>query len=114
MRRIAVVFCLVAGLLAQGFALAGQISSRAGDGGMLHVGLHLDSVAHHHEADGSIRQDQSKQSHQHLQSDCCMQLLGALPVTVALASLPRARPLAESAPQGHDSPFLEGLRRPPR
>ena len=114
-RRILVVFCLIAGLCLQGFALARQMSAFAQDGDAAHAAMHLDAVAHHHEGDGSIHKDASKQSLEHLKADCCVQVAGLLPHGApAVPALPLDRSRAEARHDAHDSPFLEGLMRPPR
>ena len=115
MRHIAIVLCLIAGLLAQGFALAGQVSALGIEGGPAHAALHLDSVAHHHEHDGSIHKDGSTESQQHLQSHCCVSFAGIPPSTPEVARPFSIADVAVSAViRGHGSPFLEGLKRPPR
>jgi hypothetical protein len=114
-RRILVVFCLIAGLCLQGFALARQMSAFAQSGDAEHAAMHLDAVAHHHEGDGSIQRDSSKKSLEHLKADCCVQVAGLLPhVTPSVPALPLDRSRAEPRHDAHDSPFLEGLKRPPR
>lgn len=114
MRRILIVLCLITGLLAQGFALAGQMAALARSGDAVHSALHLDAIAHHHGHDGSIHQDTSKKSLKHVQGDCCVQLAGMSPDATAQLGLPAAPSRVHAVDQGHDSPFLEGLKRPPR
>lgn len=114
MRRLILVLCLIAGLCLQGFALAGQMAALARTGDALHCALHLDAIAHHHEHDGSIHKDASKKSRVHVQGDCCIQLAGAVPAALAEVPPPVAAPLASSIDQPRESPFLEGLKRPPR
>ena len=115
MRKALLVFCLIAGLCLQGFALAGQMSAFARDGGATHSALHIEAVAHHHDPDGSIQRDSSKKSLKHLQADCCVQLAAVLPEGVpAVPAAPLDRSRVHAGADGHDSPFLEGLMRPPR
>ena len=114
MRRLVLVFCLIAGLVIQGFALAGQLSAFA-QGGALHAALHLEKVAHHHDHHGSIHKDGSKKSLNHVQADCCLQLAAVLPEGApVMPVVPMDRSRADGGTDGHDSPFLEGLKRPPR
>lgn len=113
--RIVALFWLVAGIGFQGFALAAQMSALAELGDAEHAAMHADAVAHHHHHDGSIQQDNSKKSLQHVQHDCCAQPAGVLPETslqVPLLTSSAALWAADDA--SHPSAFLEGLRRPPR
>ena len=115
MRRAILVFLLVASIGFQGIALAGQVVAREG-GDAAHALLHAEAVPHHHDDhDGSIHKDQSKKSKQHVQDDCCASVAGILPSAIRTVPLPQpAREPAAAQPRGHDSPFLEGLKRPPR
>jgi hypothetical protein len=114
-RRLAIAFCLVTGLLAQGFALAGQMVAFAQGGDAIHAAMHLESVAHHHGQDGSIHKDASRKSLKHLQADCCVQLAAVLPEgTPAVPAVPLDRSRIDTGVDERDSPFLEGLKRPPR
>ena len=115
LRNALLVFCLVAGLCLQGFALAGQMVALAQGGDPAHAAMHMDSVAHHHEHDGSIHKDASRKSIDHLKADCCVQVAGVLPQGVPpVPQMPVDRSRAGLLPDAHDSPFLEGLMRPPR
>jgi len=114
-RRLVLVLCLIACLCLQGFALAGQMAALAASGDALHSALHLDAVSHHHGHDGSIHKDASKKSLKHMHGGCCIQLAGVLPAAPAPApGLQATSARADAADLGHDSPFLEGLKRPPR
>lgn len=114
-RRILVVFCLVAGLCLQGFALARQLAEFGKTGDAAHAALHLDGVAHHHEGDGSIRADSSKSSLDHVSADCCVQAAGLPPQGApSVPALPLDRSRAELRVDAYAPPFLEGLMRPPR
>jgi hypothetical protein len=114
-RRLALVLCLIAGLCLQGFALAGQMAALARTGDAVHSALHLDAVSHHHGHDGSIHKDASKKSLKHVHGGCCMQLAGVLPAAPPkVPGLHVASARLDAADLGHDSPFIEGLKRPPR
>jgi len=114
-RRLALVLWLVAGLCLQGFALAGQMAALARTGDAVHSALHLDAVSHYHADDGSIHKDASKRSLKHVHGDCCIQLAGVLPAAPpGIPGLQVTSPRVDAADHGHDSPFLEGLMRPPR
>jgi hypothetical protein len=69
---------------------------------------------HHHHDDGSVSQDDSDESVQHVVADGC---LGGAAVMLASASLftPSAmdRPFLANEP-APPWPYLDGLRRPPR
>lgn len=115
MRRTFLVVCLIAGLCLQGFALARQMTAFGKGGDAVHAALHLDAVVHHHDGDGSIHRDASKKSIDHLKADCCVQVAGLLPQSAPpVPVLPLDRSRAELRPDAHDSPYLEGLMRPPR
>ena len=115
MRRLILVLGLIAGLCLQGFALAGQMAALARTGDAVHSALHLDAVSHHHEHDGSIHQDASKKSLKHVHGDCCIQLAGVLPAAPPqVPGLQVASARVDVAEHGHDSAFIEGLKRPPR
>ena len=115
MRRAILVFVLVASICFQGMALAAQFVARQG-GDAAHALLHAEAVPHHHHHhDGSIHKDQSKKSKQHVQNDCCASVAGIPPSAIRAVQLPQpARQTAAVQPRGHDSPFIEGLKRPPR
>ena len=116
MRRAILVFVLAVSICFQGVALAGQVIARDRDGDAAHAMLHAEAVPHHHHHhDGSIHKDQSKKSKQHVQNDCCASVAGIPPAAIRAAQPPQpARETAEAQPRGHDSPFIEGLKRPPR
>jgi hypothetical protein len=80
-----------------------------------HAAAHIAEHAHHHHDDGSFDEDDSDAGVLHVQADPWLggtALLAVPPVLPTLA-LPRASPPAvEVSPP--PSPFLEGLRRPPR
>ena len=114
-RRLLVVFWLVAGLCLQGFAPAGGMTALGRDGDAAHAALHLEAVAHHHGEDGSIREDTSKKSIDHLKAEGCSQVAGLLPQGVAtVPEMPLDGARLELRAQAYDPPFLEGLIRPPR
>lgn len=113
--RIVALFWLVAGIGFQGVALAAQVSAMAGLGDASHAALHADAVAHHHDVDGSVHEDQSPKSLQHVQHDCCSQFAGVLPqVSLQVPPAGASASLVPAADAAHASAFLEGLRRPPR
>ena len=115
MRRAILVFGLIVSIGFQGMALAGRIlgSDRSGDAA--HAVLHADAVAHHHDDDGTVRKDASEKSQRHMQHDGWTQVAGVLPAAPAgVAESPVAPSRVIPVDQAHDSPFLEGLKRPPR
>ena len=115
MRRAILVFGLIVSIGFQGMALAGRIlgSDRSGD--TAHAVLHADAVAHHHDHDGTVHKDASDKSQRHIQHDGWAQVAGVLPAAPAgVAESPVAASRVISVDQAHDSPFLEGLKRPPR
>ena len=115
MRKTACVFILIASICFQGVALAKQVLAWHRSGDAAHAMLHADAVAHHHHEDGSVHKDTSRKSKQHVQSDGCASVAGIPPSRIgSFAALKPVRPPADIARGGHDSPFLEGLKRPPR
>jgi len=114
MRRAILVFLLAASICFQGVALAGQVIARDRSGDAAHAMLHAEAVPHHHHR-GSIHKDQSKESRQHVENDCCTSVAGIPPSAIRAPQMPQPeRESAEAQPRGHDSAFIEGLKRPPR
>jgi hypothetical protein len=114
MRRWLVALIVALLLPCYGLAVAGKgLAMALADNH--HAAAHLAEHAHHHHDDGSFEEDDSDEAVQHAHADDwlgCPALLLAAPALLALA-LPRASPPAmELIPP--PSPFLEGLRRPPR
>ena len=115
MRKTACVFVLIASICFQGAALAKQVLAWDRSGDAAHSVLHADGVAHHHHEDGSVHKDTSPKSKQHVQSDCCGSVAGLPPSdTGAVPALNPSQPPADVARSWHGTPFLEGLKRPPR
>lgn len=115
MRRAILVFLLVASICFQGVALAKQVVAWDGSGDGAHPMLHAHGVAHHHHEDGSVHKDTSTKSKQHVQNDCCASIAGILPSRIdPVAALNPLQASAHGVRDGHDSPCLEGLKRPPR
>ena len=116
MRRAILVFVLVASICFQGVALAKQVIARDRGGDAAHSMLHAEAVPHHHHhRDGSIHKDSSKKSKQHVQNDSCASVAGIPPSAIRTPELPQpSRETAAAEPRGHDSAFIEGLKRPPR
>lgn len=115
MRRAILVFLLVASICFQGAVLAKQVLASDRSGDAAHSMLHADGVAHHHHEDGSVHKDTSSKSKQHVQNDCCASVAGIPPSRIgAVAALNPPPAPADIARNGHDSPFLQGLKRPPR
>lgn len=115
MRRAVLILGLILSIGFQAFALASGVSGWDRGGTAAHSVMHAEHVAHHHERDGTIHKDESKKSLQHVQNDCCVHGACVLPSGVPpLAALPEDRSGIEAVCAGHDSAFLEGLKRPPR
>lgn len=80
-----------------------------------HVALHLEGQAHHHHDDGSIVQDGSEESVQHVALDGrlnCAAVLGLFPI-ISLPLEEGAR-LAATDELPRPWPDLAGLKRPPK
>lgn len=116
MRRWLVALIVALLLPCYGFAAAGKgLAMALADS--RHAGVHVTEHAHHHHDDGSFHdhEEESEDGALHAHADPWMgaaALLRAGPVLPAL-TLPQASPpVVELSPP--PSPFLEGLRRPPR
>ena len=115
MRRAILVFALALSICFQGPALAGQVVARDRGGDAAHALLHAEAVPHHHhQHDGSIHKDESKKSKQHVQDDHCAAVAFIAPSAPGTVEVQPAREIAQAQPRGHDSAFIEGLKRPPR
>lgn len=89
-RRLALVLLLLSAFC-QAFAIAGQATAFAEAETVAHAFLHWQGEAHHHDDDGSVAQDDSDESVQHVVADGC---LGASAIWLLLLSplhLPKRR-----------------------
>ena len=115
MRRAFIVFVLIGSLCFQGVALAARVLAWNPGGDGAHSVLHVAGVAHHHHEDGSVHKDGSRKSKQHVQNDGCAGLAMMPARDASPAGAWAGCEDAAIAPSGgYDSPFLEGLKRPPR
>jgi len=112
-RRFALVFLLIS-MCWQVFAIAGQATVFADAEEIAHAALHWQEESHHHHDDGSVAQDDSDESVQHVVADGCLSTSLVWPSTsFSFAPLASARPqIADET--ASPSPHLAGLRRPPR
>lgn len=113
MRRAFFVFVLALSICFQGIALGGQVVARDLGESAAHALMHAEAVPHHHHA-GTIHKDLSKKSMRHVQGDCCACVAFIAPSALGAAQAVPARAIAQAEPRGHDSAFIEGLKRPPR
>lgn len=113
-RLLAVIFLL--SVFCQAFAVTRQVVVLDHEGSfeVSHAQMHIEGAAHHHDEHGMAHQDDSKESILHILSD-------AGPSSVALIEFPQLslhfdRPPAPAmtAEAVGPSPYLDGLRRPPR
>ena len=114
MRRSAVLFVILFGMLWQSLALArvGSTVNVLADAG--HAALHWQGESHHHHGDGSYHLDDSKESAQHVVTD---HLNASLAMTT-----PSSQDVSPSGSAAHSglhetlvpTPILDGLLRPPR
>lgn len=115
MRKAPTVFLLVISLLWHTFAMArAELQYDDGDG-VAHVVLHLEKEPHHHHDDGTFHQDDSDESVKHVYADGCANAAGIVP-THSPSVLQEGCASAHASPAraAHESPILEGPRRPPR
>lgn len=94
--------------------MAGQATAFAEAETVAHAILHWQGEAHHHHDDGSVAQDDSDESMQHVVADGC---LGASAIwasaSFSFAPAETTRPLMVDE-MARPWPPLERLRRPPR
>jgi hypothetical protein len=114
MRRSAVLFVILFGMLWQSLALARVGSTVNVLADAEHAALHWHGESHHHHGDGSYHLDDSKESVQHVVTD---HLSASLAMTTP--SSQNFAPLGSAAHGGlHETgvsnPTLDGLLRPPR
>lgn len=101
-------------MLWQVFAIAGQASAFAKQEDVAHAMLHWQDQAHHHHDDGTLAQDDSDESVQHVVADGC---LGSTAIwNSAFFSFAPAETAHPSAVDEMARPWppLDRLRRPPR
>jgi hypothetical protein len=113
-RRFALLLLLISASW-QTLAIGGYAHALGGLEGAAHAVLHWQEQSHHHHDDGSVSQDDSNESFQHVVADGCLGGTPVLPATVPLLFIPieAARPAVADAP-APPWPYLDGLRRPPR
>jgi hypothetical protein len=114
MYRPALVLFLLVALLWQSLAMARVGSTVNPLVDLEHATLHWQEKAHHHNDDGSLHLDESRESVQHVAID---HLTASLDMGAHTAH--RFLPLAAAAPDGQHGqpmpdPALDGLLRPPR
>ena len=115
MRKAPTVLLLMISLLWHTFAMA-QAGLQYGHGdGAAHVVLHLEKEPHHHHDDGTFHQDDTDESVKHVYADSCANTAAFVPTHApSVAREGCALTQSSSVPIRHDSPILEGPRRPPR
>lgn len=115
MRKTVCALVLIASICFQGLALAQQVLAWDRSGDAAHAALHTDGVAHHHLEDGSVHTDVSPKSKQHVQNDGFASVAGLPPSDIgAEVSLDPSQVPGDVVRSGYGTPFLEGLKRPPR
>lgn len=114
MRRGFVLVFLVMSAFWQVIAIAGQATAFGNKEEAAHALLHWQEENHHHDADGSVTQDDSDESLQHVVADGC---LGSIAVwATASFGFEPASALRPSTriDRALPTPPPDGLRRPPR
>jgi hypothetical protein len=114
MRRSFLTLLVVASILFQSMASAGQGLVEHISQGLDHAVMHWEKTAHHHHDDDSFHQDQSDQSSRHLQADNALTVV-ALP-SFAFQETRVAVPILVNASTASvtPAPVLDGPTRPPR
>ena len=115
MRKALTVLLLAVALVWQTPAMSHNAPARDQTAGLAHVVMHFEKELHHHYDDGSLHHDESNESIQHVYADAYANPPGVVPAH-ATPTPPNACLVASAAPAqpAHDSPVLEGPRRPPR
>lgn len=114
MRRLLLALLVVASVLFQSLAAAGQGVMAHAVEGLENVLMHAENTPHHHDDDGALHEDDSEQSARHLQADNALSLV-ALP-SLAASAPQQATPPAIVSDQLLEAPppVLDGPTRPPR
>ncbi|WP_068678176.1 MULTISPECIES: hypothetical protein [unclassified Variovorax] len=112
-RRLALLLLLIIAFW-QTLAIGGHAQALGGVEQAAHAVLHWQEEPHHHHDDGSVSQDNSVESVQHVVADGYLSGAAVMSAGMSLF-LPRAmdRPFAGNEP-APPWPHLDGLRRPPR
>lgn len=114
MHRTLILLLLVMAALWQTIAIGGQVRAYGNSQDTAHAMLHWEGRAHHHHADGSVTQDDSSESVQHVVADACLSAPAVWSaVCLLLPPFEAARPVAADESFGL-GPHLAGPRRPPR
>lgn len=115
MRKAPTIVLLIVSLLWNTFAMAQPALVAEHGDEVAHVLAHLENEPHHHHGDGDFHQDSSGESVQHVYADGCANVPGFIPVQ-AYPSFSHAGSAVRQARAflAHDSPILEGPKRPPR
>jgi hypothetical protein len=115
MRKAPIIFLLVISFMWHTFAVAGVGLVHDHGDGLAHVVLHLEKEPHHHHDDGTFHADGTDESLQHVYADGCANTTGVVPANIESVRADVCTRLHLSlVAAGHDSPILEGPRRPPR
>lgn len=115
MRRLLAVILLFS-VFCQAFAVTRQVVALDYEGSFVvsHAQMHMEGAAHHHDEHGVAHQDDSQESIQHILSDAgpgSAALIQFPQLSLHFGRLPAPAVMAEAV---GPSPYLDGLRRPPR
>jgi hypothetical protein len=114
-RKTFTILLVLSSILWQTVATAGQGMLLEHAEGLAHAVLHWEKQGHHHHDDGSVDQDNSPESVQHILADAQLNTTGVLPALRGTA-LPGFGSCTRAP--GPDSalppPFLEATEQPPR
>ena len=114
MRRSLLVVLLVVSAFWQVLTVGGRPGGLSAPRETAHAMLHWQGQTHHHHDDGSVAQDSSKESVQHVALD------GVLALNATWSEPSVSLPLAELAPPASRDeicspwPYLDGPRHPPK
>lgn len=116
MRRVFVICWVLLSMLWQATAVAGPMVFAGSEGDGEHALLHWQEAGHHHHGDGDsdLHEDDSVASKQHVLLDDALSSPALYTAQFQLTVDRSDNPLLIADERPTPSPFVEGLRRPPR
>ena len=114
MRRFILLAILLISVLHQSVASASHGLGAHSGHDLAHAALHLEGEPHHHEADGSLHQDNSDESLSHLNAEAASNFPAVASTIVFVVPLNAPAAAAAFLAPAPPSATLETPKRPPR
>lgn len=114
MHRTWIIVMLMLSAFWQSVAMAGELPAFESQDDAEHALMHWHGEAHHHHDDGSLSQDDSDESVQHLMADASLSTYVLWTEPPSVAVLPLVTTLVGTDHKPVEAPVLDGPRRPPR